>query len=55
MYTSVKKKPMVKVHNKLAADPIGIALESWNNHLEQVCPLGITTSFVMDQTARAGP
>ena len=47
---------MKTVYNKLTADPIGIALvESWNDHLEQVCPLGVTPSFVMDQTARAGP
>ena len=46
---------MRKALKKMTADPIGIALASWNDHLEQVCPVGITPSFVMDQTARAGP
>jgi hypothetical protein len=40
-------------HNKLTGEAIGSAL--WSAHLEQVCPTGITPSFVMDQTARRGP
>lgn len=46
---------MKNLGNRLTADVIGSALSSWTDYLEQVCPVGITPSFVMDQTARAGP
>ncbi|HSE39108.1 MAG TPA: hypothetical protein VLG74_17525 [Blastocatellia bacterium] len=38
---------------KQTVEVIGSAL--WSARLEQVCPTGITPSFVMDQTARTGP
>ena len=46
---------MKTLHNKLTADTISGATALWNDYLEQVCPVGIAPSFVMDQTARAGP
>jgi hypothetical protein len=46
---------MKTVHNKLTADVIGGATTSWAVYLEQGCAVSITPSFVMDQTARAGP
>lgn len=46
---------MKTVHNKLTADLISGAAPSWTVYLEQACPVSITPSFVMDQTARAGP
>ena len=44
---------MKSENNKLRVDVIGSAL--WSAHLEQVCPLGITPFFVMDETARSAP
>lgn len=44
---------MKSEYNKLTVDVIGSAL--WSAHLEQVCPLGITSFSVMGQTARTGP
>ncbi len=46
---------MKTVHNRLTADVIGGAPTPWSAYLEQACPVGITPSFVMDQTVRAGP
>lgn len=43
------------VHNKLTVESISCAPALWSDYLEQVCPVGIKPSFVMDQTARAGP
>lgn len=45
---------MKTVHNKLT-DLISGATSSWTVYLEQGCPVSITPSFVMDQTARAAP
>lgn len=45
---------MKTVYNKLTADVINSAA-LWGDYLEQVCPVAISPSFVMDQTARAGP
>ena len=42
-------------YNKLTVDVIGSAPKAWSADLEQVCPLGITPFFVMDETARTGP
>ncbi|HXU40367.1 MAG TPA: hypothetical protein VN937_28680 [Blastocatellia bacterium] len=46
---------MKTVHNKSTVGLIGCAPTLWSDYLEQVCPVGITPSFVMDQTAREGP
>jgi hypothetical protein len=46
---------MKTLRNNLTADAISSATALWSDYLEQVCPVGITPSFVMDQTARAGP
>gem|GEM_PF-1657835 len=42
-------------HKQLTVDVIGSAFQSWSAYLEQVCPVGITPFFVMDETARLGP
>jgi len=46
---------MKTVHNNLTTKVIGGAPAPWSAYLEQVCPVAITPSFVLDQTARAGP
>lgn len=46
---------MKTINNKLTAEIISSAPALWSDHLDQVCPVAITPSFVMDQTARAGP
>ena len=46
---------MKSEYNKLTVDAIGSALEPWSAYLEQLCPLGITPFFVMDETARSAP
>jgi hypothetical protein len=46
---------MKTVYNKLTAELISSAQALWSDYLEQVCPVGIKPSFVMDQTAREGP
>lgn len=46
---------MKSEYNKLTVDVIGGGPKPWSAHLEQVCPLGITPFFVVEQTARTGP
>jgi hypothetical protein len=46
---------MKSEYNKLTVDVIGSAPKPWSAYLEQVCPLGITPVFVMDETARSAP
>ncbi|HXI91086.1 MAG TPA: hypothetical protein VNO24_13810 [Blastocatellia bacterium] len=42
-------------YNKLAVDVIGGAPKPWSACLEQLCPVGITPFFLMDETARSAP
>ena len=46
---------MKNVPNKLTVELVGSEPALWSDYLALVCPVGITPSFVMDQTARAGP
>ena len=46
---------MGNAHKQLTVDVIGIAPKPWSAYLEQVCPIGFTPFFVMDETARTGP
>jgi len=46
---------MKSEYNKLTVDAIGSSPKPWSEYLEQLCPVGITPFFLMDETARSAP
>lgn len=46
---------MKNTHYKPTFDLIADASSLWSARLEQPCPAGITSMFVIDQTVRSGP
>jgi len=46
---------MKSEYNKLTVDAIGSVPKPWSAYLEQLCSVGITPFFLMDETARSAP